>query len=153
MVGAELLSPTPHSACPEPHSSPRAVPTPQAQAPARGDSPQNPTPSPGHAVLGGDSAAEGPTGTGQRCQLPPASRLVKHSTPKGTRCRQGWKQPSLRRAPNAASPSASTQKISCQERERTASPAPVTHLVLGQKTKILSSGVAQRSNPLLSEVQ
>lgn len=106
-----------------------------AQAPAWGDSPQNPTPSSGHAVLGRESAAEGPTGTRQHCQLPPASRLVKHSTPRGTCCRQGWKQPSLRRAPNAASPSTSTWKISCQGRKRTESPAPIARLVLGQKNQ------------------
>lgn len=85
MAGAELLSPTPHSACHEPHSSPRAVPTPQNQAPVWGDSPQNPSASP---VLGGDSAPEGSTGTWQHCQL-----LLPHQTQhsQGNCCRQGWK--------------------------------------------------------------
>lgn len=47
------------SACPEPHSSPQCSPcTPntQAQAPIWGATPQNPTTSPGHAMLKGDSA-------------------------------------------------------------------------------------------------
>lgn len=67
MAGAELLSPTPHSACPEPHSSPRAVPTPQAHGHRHQHevtAPKTPLPAQGTLCLEGTRLQRVPRGHG-----------------------------------------------------------------------------------------
>lgn len=83
MAGAELLSPTPHSACPKPHSSPRAVPTPQAHGhrhQRRVTAPKTPLPAQGTLCLEGTRLQRVPRGHGSAasCLLPLASSNTAH---------------------------------------------------------------------------
>lgn len=156
MAGAELLSPTPHSAYPEPHISPRSVPTPQTHGHRhqRGvTAPKIPLPAQGTLCLEGSQLQRVPRGQGSTasCLLPLAS--------------SNTARPGERAADKDGNshPSGELQMLlhllqqlgkfhARGEKELKVRP-PLHASFWGKKTKILSSGVAQRSSPLLSEVQ